>query len=350
MQNKPKIIVQAILLFAMAALFAVVPILSLQQEEITDLTTITATEIDNYIKKPVEMNSGDYKILSGSSMWERHQAAGEEPSGDYVTAFYPLEVYAKNGDVYVIAAELDADKKDMVPSQKAREKALKRTSQQGISRVYTIIGGGVLVIGIIFALIPVALDISSRTKYGFATDDVITATIILELMGLFLALTGVIFIVVGKYAIKSAEKALSKGEINYPAAESKHTKEQLLQEAATIGQLPNSILTLEVFGDWIDFTAILGSMMLDDDTVFKKLILVQNDYTYRELDYEYGRAIVSDSVGLEEGRTTLGKVQKRKIIYRKSQDGSITREVIDTTNITNDVHKWLADRGYSKVG
>ena len=96
MQSKPKIIAQAILLFAMAALFAVVPILSLQQEEITDLTTITATEIDNYIKKPVEMDSGDYKILSGSSMWERHQAAGEEPSGDYVTAFYPLEVYAKS--------------------------------------------------------------------------------------------------------------------------------------------------------------------------------------------------------------------------------------------------------------
>lgn len=238
----------------------------------------------------------------------------------------------------------------MVPSQKAREKALKRTSQQGISRVYTIIGGGVLVIGIIFALIPVALNISSRTKYDFATDDVITATIILELMGLFLALTGVIFIVVGKYAVKSAEKALSKGEINYPAAERKHTKEQLLQEAATIGQLPNSILTVEVFGDWIDFTAILGSMMLDGDTVFKKLILVQNDYTYRELDYEYGRAIVSDSVGLEEGRTTIGKVQKRKVFYRKNEDGSVTKYTLDTTDITNDIHKWLADRGYSKVG
>lgn len=227
----------------------------------------------------------------------------------------------------------------MVPSQKAREKALKRTSQQGISRVYTIIGGGVLVIGIIFALIPVALNISSRTKYDFATDDVITATIILELMGLFLALTGVIFIVVGKYAVKSAEKALSKGEINYPAAESKHTKKQLLQEAATIGQLPNSILTVEVFGDWIDFTAILGSMMLDGDTVFKKLILVQNDYTYRELDYEYGRAIVSDSVGLEEGRTTIGKVQKRKVFYRKNEDGSVTKYTLDTTDITNDIHK-----------
>lgn len=58
------------------------------------------------------------------------------------------------------------------------------------------------------------------------------------------------------------------------------------QQGITIGQLPNSILTVEVFGDWIDFTAILGSMMLDGDTVFKKLILVQNDYIYRELDYK----------------------------------------------------------------
>ena len=59
MQNKPKIIVQAILLFAMAALFAVVPILSLQQEEITDLTTITATEIDNYLTFSPRLKQGD---------------------------------------------------------------------------------------------------------------------------------------------------------------------------------------------------------------------------------------------------------------------------------------------------
>ena len=65
---------------------------------------------------------------------------------------------------------------------------------------------------------------------------------------------------------------------------------------------------------------------------------------------EYGRAIVSDSVGLEEGRTTLGKVQKRKIFYRKNEDGSVTKYTLDTTDITNDIHKWLADRGYSKVG
>ena len=158
----------------------------------------------------------------------------------------------------------------MVPSQKAREKALKRTSQQGISRVYTIIGGGVLVIGIIFALIPVALDISSRTKYGFATDDVITATIILELMGLFLALTGVIFIVVGKYAIKSAEKALSKGEINYPTSESKLTKEQLLQEAASEKDIPASIQAIKVQGDRIDFIAKWDGLRPSQSETFKK--------------------------------------------------------------------------------
>ena len=238
----------------------------------------------------------------------------------------------------------------MVPSQKAREKALKRTSQQGISRVYTIIGGGVLVIGIIFALIPVALNISSRTKYGFATDDVITATIILELMGLFLALTGVIFIVVGKYAVKSAEKALSKGEINYPAAESKHTKEQLLQEAASEKDIPASIQAIKVQGDRIDFIAKWDGLRPSQSETFKKMIFVQDDFTCRELDYEYGEMIGLGDAGPNPSGTTIGKVQKRKIIYRKSQDGSITREVIDTTNITNDIHKWLADRGYSKVG
>lgn len=238
----------------------------------------------------------------------------------------------------------------MVPSQKAREKALKRTSQQGISRVYTIIGGGVLVIGIIFALIPVALDISSRTKYGFATDNVITATIILELMGLFLALTGVIFIVVGKYAIKSAEKALSKGEINYPTSESKLTKEQLLQEAASEKDIPASIQAIKVQGDRIDFIAKWDGLRPSQSETFKKMIFVQDDFTYRELDYEYGEMIGLGDAGPNPSGTTIGKVQKRKIIYRKSQDGSITREVIDTTNITNDIHKWLADRGYSKVG
>lgn len=238
----------------------------------------------------------------------------------------------------------------MVPSQKAREKALKRTSQQGISRVYTIIGGGVLVIGIIFALIPVALDISSRTKYGFATDDVITATIILELMGLFLALTGVIFIVVGKYAIKSAEKALSKGEINYPTSESKLTKEQLLQEAASEKDILASIQAIKVQGDRIDFIAKWDGLRPSQSETFKKMIFVQDDFTYRELDYEYGEMIGLGDAGPNPSGTTIGKVQKRKIIYRKSQDGSITREVIDTTNITNDIHKWLADRGYSKVG
>lgn len=238
----------------------------------------------------------------------------------------------------------------MVPSQKAREKALKRTSQQGISRVYTIIGGGVLVIGIIFASIPVALDISSRTKYGFATDDVITATIILELMGLFLALTGVIFIVVGKYAVKSAEKALSKGEINYPAAKDKLTKEQLLQETVTMKDIPNSIRTVEVFGDWIDFIAKWDGLRPSPSETFKKMVLVQDDFTYRELDYEYGEILGISDAGPSPSGTTIGKVQKRKTIYRKNQDGSVTREVIDTTNITNDIHKWLADRGYSKVG
>ena len=75
------------------------------------VNTVAMTEVGNYTKKPVKIDSGNYEILGDSAMWKRYQAAGEYLSGYSVTAFYPLEVHAKNGDVYVIAAELNANTK-----------------------------------------------------------------------------------------------------------------------------------------------------------------------------------------------------------------------------------------------
>ena len=80
------------------------------------------------------------------------------------------------------------------------------------------------------------------------------------------------------------------------------------------------------------------------------MIFVQDNFAYREFDYEYGEMMSLDDAGQNLSGTTVGKIKKQKVVYRKNQDGSITKEVINTTNITNDVHKWLADRGYSKAG
>lgn len=66
---------------------------------------------EQYVKKPIALDSEDYNIVSNIIMWERHQAASDEPSGDYVTAFYPIKVYTKSGDSYIIAAEFDDNEK-----------------------------------------------------------------------------------------------------------------------------------------------------------------------------------------------------------------------------------------------
>lgn len=154
----------------------------------------------------------------------------------------------------------------------------------------------------------------------------------------------------GKFGLLDFSVPKGNEIVNYPTSESKLTKEQLLQEAASEKDIPASIQAIKVQEDRIDFIAKWDGLRPSQSETFKKMIFVQDDFTYRELDYEYGEMIGLGDAGPNPSGTTIGKVQKRKIIYRKSQDGSITREVIDTTNITNDIHKWLADRGYSKVG
>lgn len=68
-------------------------------------------EQEELVKKPIALDSEDYNIVSNIIMWERHQATSDELSGDYVTAFYPIKVYTKSGDDYIIAAEFDDSEK-----------------------------------------------------------------------------------------------------------------------------------------------------------------------------------------------------------------------------------------------
>ena len=111
MKKKTKAIMQILLMLVMAVLFAFVPISYMQQVIRTNLATVEPSELEQYVKKPIALDSEDYNIISNIIMWERHQAASDEPSGDYVTAFYPIKVYTKSGDSYIIAAEFDDNEK-----------------------------------------------------------------------------------------------------------------------------------------------------------------------------------------------------------------------------------------------
>ena len=218
------------------------------------------------------------------------------------------------------------------------------------SIVCSAIGKILLTFGIMLAVIPIVAAMTSYIKEGNIQQGLMITAISLEFVGILLIFISAAFTTFSKFGLLDFSNPKGSEIIDYPISKNKLTKEQLLQEAASGKNIPASIRAIEVQSDKIDFIAKWDGLRPSSSETFKKMIFVQDDFTYRELDYEYGEMIGLGDAGPNPSGTTIGKVQKRKIIYRKSQDGSITREVIDTTNITNDVHKWLADRGYSKVG
>lgn len=102
---KKKSIVQELLLIVIAIGLFVLSIMMMNPRLETDLTNVSALQLQNYTKQGILLNKGDYEILAEEPMWERHQAGGHIEV-DYITGFYPIKVYTKTGRSYVLAIEL----------------------------------------------------------------------------------------------------------------------------------------------------------------------------------------------------------------------------------------------------
>lgn len=255
-----------------------------------------------------------------------------------------------------------AAKKDkMIPSEKERKRALKYATPAGTGRMWITMGIAFIIFGIILLLIPIGLVISEASAQRYDPESIHTATLVFYLLGAFFGFCGCLCVIFGKLAVKAFAKILCKGEINYPVAEYKTPKKLLLQEAAAINQSPNAPLTASTFGNWIDFEAdwqnclSIYNGILQSHQIFKKLILVQDNFTYKELDYENNSEL---GVGVKTfaagSTTTIGKMKGHKLIYNIGMNLSngklgVNSYSIDTLNVTNEVHKWLADHGYTRT-
>lgn len=216
-----------------------------------------------------------------------------------------------------------AAKKDkMIPSEKERKRALKYATPAGTGRMWVTMGIAFIIFGIILLLIPIGLVISEASAQRYDPESIHTATLVFYLLGAFFGFCGCLCVIFGKLAVKAFAKILCKGEINYPVAEYKTPKKLLLQEAAAINQSPNAPLTASTFGNWIDFEAdwqnclSIYNGILQSHQIFKKLILVQDNFTYKELDYENNSEL---GVGVKTfaagSTTTIGKMKGHKLIY-----------------------------------
>lgn len=179
-----------------------------------------------------------------------------------------------------------AAKKDkMIPSEKERKRALKYATPAGTGRMWVTMGIAFIIFGIILLLIPIGLVISEASAQRYDPESIHTATLVFYLLGAFFGFCGCLCVIFGKLAVKAFAKILCKGEINYPVAEYKTPKKLLLQEAAAINQSPNAPLTASTFGNWIDFEAdwqnclSIHNGILQSHQIFKKLILVQDNFT-----------------------------------------------------------------------
>lgn len=255
-----------------------------------------------------------------------------------------------------------AAKKDMmIPSEKERKRALKYATPAGTSQMWAVMGTAFVILGIILLLIPIGLAISEASAQRYDPESIHTATLVFYLLGAFFGFCGCFCVAFGKFVVKAFTKALSKGEIEYPISEYKAQKNLLLQEAAAINQSPNAPLTASVFGSWIDFEAdwqnclSIHNGILQSHQIFKKLILVQDDFTYKELDYENNSELGIGAKTFAAGSTTtIGKLKSHKLIYNIGMNLSngrfgVNGYSIDTLDVTNEVHKWLADHGYTRV-
>lgn len=241
-----------------------------------------------------------------------------------------------------------AAKKDkMIPSEKERKRALKYATPAGTGRMWVTMGIAFIIFGIILLLIPIGLVISEASAQRYDPESIHTATLVFYLLGAFFGFCGCFCVIFGKLAVKAFAKILCKGEINYPVAEYKTPKKLLLQEAAAINQSPNAPLTASTFGNWIDFEAdwqnclSIHNGILQSHQIFKKLILVQDNFTYKELDYENNSEL---GVGVKTfaagSTTTIGKMKGHKLIYNIGMNLSngklgVNSYSIDTLNVTN---------------
>ena len=247
----------------------------------------------------------------------------------------------------------------MKPSEKMRKFALKTNSEK-FQVTGWIVGGIIMVVIGIIILVCFGINTeipltSKQIENGIViheeTKYIKSFILALPFFGWSFVITPIVVLF-----IKFIAKSLYKGIIDFEPATVKISKTELIKKA-----LKEEQCTVENNGDWLDFSLnwkncfsadILNSSVSKSIAIYKKLIKLNDDYTYEELDYE---AIGTMNLSLMNfsfyKQRQLGHIVHHCIEYNFGIDNDtehigINKYTLNTLDFTNEVHKWLADNGY----
>lgn len=248
----------------------------------------------------------------------------------------------------------------MKPSEKMRKLALKVSSGKFLATCWIVAGIIMAIIGIIMLFCfginkEIPFTTSKHIENGIViyeeTKYIKSFVIALSFFGWAFIITPIVVLF-----IRLVAKMLHKGIIEFKPATIKISKTDLIQKA-----LMEEQFTVENNGDWLDFSLnwkncfsvdVLNASASKTIALYKKLIKLNDDYTYEELDYE---AIGTMNFSLMKfsfyKQSQLGHIYHRCIEYNLGKDNEtghigINKYTLNTLDFTNEVHKWLAENGY----
>lgn len=250
----------------------------------------------------------------------------------------------------------------MKPSEKMRKFALKVSNGKFQATCWIVAGIIMAIIGIImlfcFGINKEIPFTSKQIENGIViyeeTKYIKSFIIALPFFGWTFIITPLVVLF-----IKLAVKMLYKGVIDFEPNIIKISKTDLIKKA-----LMDKQFAVENNGDWLDFSLnwkncfsvdVLNTSVTKTIAVYKKLIKLNDDYTYEELDYEtVGTMDFSLMKFSLNKQTQLGHISHHCIEYNLGKDSEtehigINKYTLNTLDFTNEIHKWLAENGYKQI-
>lgn len=232
----------------------------------------------------------------------------------------------------------------MYPSEEKRNSALKWSSYKFAKKLWIIL---MVVLVPLSFLLPILLPLLPQEKLIFAA----------AVAAFWLFLGGMAF---GIMAI--IKKVLMNGLEEYePIVENRVSIKTLCEEAMRLNEETSWQVEPHVNEGWIDVTwkwkdsidaARLGAMK--DEEIYYKLIKLYDDYTYDDLDMLTSKkAMLGLGGGAFSKGFSIGHIQSKQYnvsLGMRDGEAGVHQYTLDTTELTNYMHRWLAEHGYAYRG